>query len=434
MTLKLYDVIRKDHKAKGNTDLDKEAVLPAPKPSARRKAILQAEKEIVTEVSHLPSRWKKILVIGLALLFMGGLYLVGVFFVHATVTVTERRIPFSLFDAQLEVANEKNVDPGRLSFQTMTVTDSVTREVFASAMTTSTAKAAGQAVIFNQYSKSSQTVRSGTTLSGANNEKYVTNAAVTVPGYTGYGANKVAGSATVAITAAGLGPVYNSNGTTFTISGWSGSNTRLFYATSAGAITGGQNGAVHILSDNDKQQALATLQAALAEKLSRETRAQIPNDLVTFPTLQFTSIDGAASVMQGNTIQYPVTLKGSMVSYLLPRQGLQQAIAGKAISDQIYPTVNIPDFGAVHVEPVSPLPADPNNIPDSITLSISGQGTIITKVPLATVRQSVLGIPRASFIGALAGIQEIDTARYSLSPFWAPYFPYKPDRITVQFQ
>jgi hypothetical protein len=421
MTMKLYDVIRKDHTAKGQHDFDKEVVV-TPK------------EKIVSHRTQVTPRWKKIVVIGLALLFIGVLYLIGVFFVHATVTVTERHIPFSLFDTRLEVGNEKNVDPGRLSFQTMTVTDSVTRVVFGSAVITSTTKATGQAVIFNQYSTRSQTVYSGTTLTATNGQKYVTQATVVVPGYTGSGSTKVAGSATVDIMAAAVGSAYNSSGTTFTVSGYSGASAKTFYATSAGAITAGQNGATHTLSDSDKQQTLATLQAALAEKLVRETRAQIPDSLVTFPTLQFTAIDDTASLMQGNTIQFPVTLKGTMVSYLLPRDGLQQAIASKAISDHLYPTVTIPDLGALHIDPTTPLPADPTNIPQSITLSVSGQGTIITKVPLAAVRQAVMGISRRAFTGALSDIPEIDTAQYSLSPFWAPYFPYKSDRIKVKVQ
>src|SRR6185312_3708978 len=96
----------------------------------------------------------------------------------------------------------------------------------------------------------------------------------------------------------------NTTGTTFTISGWSGANAKLFYASSAGSISGGQNGAMHTLTDSDKQQATATLQAALNEKLSRETRSQIPDGWVTFPGLQFTSIDPSKMVLQGDTIQF----------------------------------------------------------------------------------------------------------------------------------
>lgn len=426
MALKLYDVIRKDYKQKGITDLEKEGpVLPEEEPATPRRPIVQQPRR---------PAWRKIAVIGGAALFVGLLYVVGIYFVHANITVTERQIPFSLQNTQIDLANEKTASAGRLSFQAMVVTDSVTRQVFGSAMTTSTVKATGKAVIVNLYSKNSQTIRSGTTLTGTNGQKYLTQSKVVVPGYTGSGASKVPGSISVNITAAAVGPAYNTTGTTFTISGWSGANAKLLYASSAGAITGGQNGAIHTLSDMDKQRVTTTLQAALNEKLSRETRAQIPPALVTFPDLQFTAINANNIVLQGDTIQFTATLTGTMVSYLIPRDTLEQTIANKAVSDHIYSDVTIPALGSIQVEPVTPLPTDPNNIPNDITVSVSGQGTIITNVSSDKVRQSVLGIPRGSFNSALSGISEIDTASYSLLPFWAPYFPYNADRITVKIK
>ncbi|MDB5255256.1 MAG: hypothetical protein JWL92_632, partial [Candidatus Nomurabacteria bacterium] len=72
------------------------------------------------------------------------------------------------------------------------------------------------------------------------------------------------------------------------------------------------------------------------------------------------------------------------------------------------------------------------NIPPSITISVSGQGTIITKAPVDTIQQSLLGISHEQFKAVISAVPEIDTAQYSLLPFWAPYFPYQADRIKVQ--
>ncbi|MDB5188455.1 MAG: hypothetical protein JWM92_53 [Candidatus Nomurabacteria bacterium] len=426
--MKLYDVIRKDEQDK--------------RPKGQAKQVVEVSPDIVKapkiqNFNDMPPRgphhisWKKITVIGGALVFLALLYVGGTVLVHAKITVTQRQIPFSLQNAQIDLTNSANADPGRLSFQTMVVTDSVSRQVFASAMTTSTTTATGEAVIFNQYSKSSQTVRKGTTLTGTNAKRYVTQAAVIVPGYTGSGSQKVAGSAHVAIAAADVGPTYNSNGTSFIIAGWGGANAKLFFATSAGAITGGQNGAMHTLSDADKQQATATLQAALREKLSRETRAQIPDNLITFPDMQFTNLDANSLNLIGPTIQFAATLKGTMVSYLIPRDLLEQAIASKAISDHLYPDVSIPSLGNVQVTPVSVIPTDPKNTPPTITVAVSGQGVIITKVAPTTIQQDVLGMPRGSFTQVFSAIPEVDTASYRLMPFWAPYFPYKASRISV---
>ncbi len=172
----------------------------------------------------------------------------------------------------------------------------------------------------------------------------------------------------------------------------------------------------------------------MQEKLSRETRSQIPDNLVTFSPLQFTSVDSTSLVLQGETIQFPATLKGTMVSYLIPRELLERAIASKAISDHAYPHVTIPDLGAIKIASVSPLPTNPANIPESITIAVSGQGTIITKVSPSAIQQAVLSIKRKAFTQALSRFPEVDTAEYSLYPFWAPYFPYKPSRITVKVQ
>ena len=72
---------------------------------------------------------------------------------------------------------------------------------------------------------------------------------------------------------------------------------------------------------------------------------------------------------------------------------------------------------------VSPLPTDPNNIPSSITIAVSGQGTIITEVPQSTVQQAVLGIARGTFTSALSGIPEIDYRPIQSVPVLGAVFP-----------
>ena len=76
---------------------------------------------------------KRLVVILASVAFLAVLYSVGVALVHAKITVFERRIPFSLSDARLELTNQDKADEGRLSFQAMVVTTTITREVYGSA-------------------------------------------------------------------------------------------------------------------------------------------------------------------------------------------------------------------------------------------------------------------------------------------------------------
>lgn len=427
--MKLYDVIRKDEKEKGILDLKPEVVDMSD--SSDRNKIIATKRSPKRIREEKRSSWKRMAIIATGIIFVIAIYIIGNLFVHATVVVNQKQLPFSLQNERLDLENSALADPGRLSFQAMIVTDSVSRQVFASAMTTSTTKASGEAVIFNQYSKGSQTVRSGTVLTGANGKRYITQASISVPGYTTIGKTKTPGSAKVTIVAADVGPAYNSPGTTFTVAGWSGGNAKVFFASSVGGISGGQNGAMHTLSDTDKQQALVTLQTALAEKLSRETRAQIPPDLITFPDLQFTSLDTNSLSISGNTIQFAATLKGTMVSYLISRDILAQTIASKVDTGHSYAQVTIPALGNIQVQPVTALPVDPKNTPATISVTVTGQGVVIPQVTPQTIQQAVAGISTSSFEGVISAIPEIQNASYSLLPFWPSHFPSNSSRIKV---
>jgi hypothetical protein len=413
--MKLYDVIRKEQVDKGVPDE------PAFEP-------------IHAQPPHHEKRfsWKRTGIIGAAVAFITLLYLLGIKFVHAKVVIVERQVPFSMESTELELVHEKDASAGRLAFQTMVVTTEITREIFGSETVASTSKAKGKAVFFNEYSKTSQTVKSGTTITATNGKRYITQQSVTVPGFTMTGKIKNPGtSVQVPIIAADVGPTYNSEGTSFTVSGWSGTRAKQFYARSAGAIKGGETGARHTVSDADRDQVVATLQAQLVERLKRETRAQIPANLITFPDMQFVSIDTDSFVLQGDSIKFPAKVKGTMISYLISRDLLESSIAKVAMSDHRYNDVSIPALGDIVVEPVSAIPTSTTNIPDAITVAITGQGTIITKVPVIDVQDALIGASRRNFSNALADIPEIGSATYSLIPFWAPLFPRQPKDITV---
>lgn len=418
--MKLYDVIRKEALDRGDKRLANQPVVE--------------DRPIHHETPRSPHhRLRTIIIGGGAVLFLALLYVFGMKLVYARIVVTERRIPFTLNGLELELVHEEDAAAGRLSFQTMRVEAEVSRQVYGANIQPSTTSAKGKVVFFNEYSTKSQIVKKGTTVTSKEGKKYTTQAAVTVPGYTLKNGKKVAGtSATTAITAAGVGPSYNTSGTTFTVSGWSGANAKLFYGQSAGAIAGGEDGVAHIVSEADKPDVIATLQAQLIERLKRETRAQIPDDLITFPDMQFASVDSDSVKLRGESIKFPASMKGSMVTYLISRDLLEQAIAREVSRDHTYPSVNIPTLGDLVVTPVNAIPTDSAAAPESIKVKVSGSGTIITKVPIETLRESLVGRPKRVFTNVAASVPEIDTAQYHFYPFWAPFFPSKESRITVE--
>ncbi len=416
--MKLYDVIRKE-------DMENGKILPEP----------QERRDEYRPVPTKKNIFRKLIIFGISVIFLVALYVIGMKVAHAKVVINERHIPFSLDGMEIELVHEKEASTGRLSFQTMVVSSSVTRQVYGSDVLPSNSTAKGKVVIFNEYSKSAQKVAAKTTLTGANGKKYITQTAVTVPGYTTSGTKKLAGtSVSVAVTAADVGPTYNTTGTSFTIAGWGGTRAKLFYAQSAGAIAGGEDGSKHIVSEDEKDDVVATLNSQLIEKLKRETRAQIPEDLIAYTDLQLATVDSESLVLRGSSIKFPASLAGSMVTYLIPRDLLESTIATKVLNERNYANVAIPTISDLTVTPITALPTDPNSIPESIKIKLSGQGTIITKAPVATIKQTLLGQSKGNFDEILSAIPEVDTAKYHFYPFWAPYFPSDENRITIDIK
>lgn len=411
--MKLYDVIQKEQLRK------KPDETPAYEDVSRP----------LTPPPHRGVRWRKLIVLGVALLFLVLLYILGMKVVRAKIIVTERRIPFVLENAEFELTHEGEATEGRLSFQAMLVSSEATRQVYGSKVEQSTSVAKGKVVFFNEYSTKSQTIKAKTTLTAATGKKYQTTQSVTVPGYTLKGKVKTAGtSAATPIVALSVGPSYNTTGTSFTVAGWG----KSLYAQSAGAITGGEDGMTHSVAVAEQADVIATLQSQLTERLKRETRAQIPETLITYPDLQVPSIDADSVNLRGDSVKFPATMKGTLTTYLIPRALFETAIAHHVLTDRKYSSVSIPSLGDLAVTTVTALPADPKHTPETIRVRVSGEGVIITKAPIGILKPSLLGARKAAFGAAINAIPEIDSAEYHLYPFWAPFFPSKDTRMTIE--
>lgn len=413
--MKLYDVIKKERAGEETSHVETPAF-------------------VYTETPH--KKRKYILIISITLLVLVGFYILGMSVSRAKVTIYERLIPFSLEKITLEIPHETKTDKERLSFQTMTVTSEITREIFGSELKEVTGRAKGSVTFFNEYSKTAQSIKSGTRLVGTNGKTYQTQQTISIPGYTlDSKKKKVPGTSTsVSIIAIDVGPSSNSEGLSFSISGYSGTKKSQIYARSAGALTGGESGMRHTVSEAERPAVLESLKTQLTERLRRETRAQIPADLITYPDLQFVSIDTDSLRLEGEGVKFTAKIKGSMTSYLISKTLFESAIAKEALSDHSYVSVAIPSISSFSVVPKSAIPTNTQTLPESISIEVSGGGSIITKAPVQKIRESLIGLKRGDFNKKIADFPEVSSASFRLSPFWTPFFPKKDSYIRVNIR
>ncbi len=187
------------------------------------------------------------------------------------------------------------------------------------------------------------------------------------------------------------------------------------------------------IADADRENIANTLSADVFERLKRQTRTQIPDGLLLNPELQFFFFNKNNISFTGNTIAFPAIAQGTLTSYLINTQVLEQAIAATVLHDtKTYPEVVIPEIGSLQIKAISAAPLDPNTIPDTFTISITGTGTIITQASPEEIQKELVGKKTAAFDSILANIPEIDTGTFSMYPFWARNFPKIQSRITVK--
>ncbi len=419
--MKLYDVIQKEYPKKEAPSIEDDSTVDHP---------------LVHNRERKPKK-KRIIFFSLLGIFLALLYIGGMQFTRAKVIVEERVIPFTLDNTIVEVTHETETDQTRLSFQTMKVDSEIHREIFGSELKQVTGKAKGAVVFFNEYSASPQTIKMSTRLTATNGKTYITQATAIVPGYTidKKTKKKTPGtSASVSVIATDAGASYNSQGTSLTINGFSGAKKQQLYARSVGAFTGGESGMMHTVSDAERPQLIESLKTQLSERLRRETRAQIPNTLVTYPDLQFISINTDSLGLTGEGVRFSAKISGSMTSYLISRKLLEQSIAKEVLKDNPYTSVVIPDIETLSVVPESAIPTAPDKIPETISIKITGEGKMIAQIAPETVRTALIGARRRDFAARMASFAEIQNARFSLYPFWSPFFPKVEKRIFVDFE
>ncbi len=408
--MKIYDVIKKENNVDSNV--------------SQKKDIVSVEKK--------DTSWKRFFLFFLVSLFLTCVYLVGILFTRVTITINERKIPFSLDNQKIELIHKKNNLDSKPSFQVMIITDEVTKEVYGSELKPSVSNAKGQVIFINEYSKSNQIIKKDSFLIGENGKRYQVLGDVNVPGYTILGNLKKSGiSKMVFVVAVSSGESFNSLGMNLSIENLSVLNSKLFYAKSVGAITGGEDGVSYMVPDTEKSEIINALVSQLSEKLKRESRNQIPNTLLSFPKLQFLNVDDNSLVLKGSSIKFSAKLKGSMVSYLISRNLLETEIANKVLSSHDYTNFSVPLIENIDIQSETLISTSVDSIPEYISINLSGDGAIITKSSPKNIKERLLGINKKDFSKILNSIPEIESAHFDIYPFWSHIFPFDRNNIDI---
>jgi hypothetical protein len=367
-------------------------------------------------------------VLGLLAIVGAGIY--GMLFYTATVTVHLKHIDVTL-DNQEVIAKQQS--PDTVPFQIMSLSSEQTVNLTPTGEKKVTKKASGKIVVYNAYGTQSQVLIKNTRFETTDGKVYRIDNQILVPGMKKVDGKDVPGSLEVTVYANEVGPEYNIGLVDFTIPGFKGSpRFAKFYARSKTAMTGGVNGIVKTISDDDMKKAKDSLTASLKQKLLADAQAQKPKGTVLYgDAMFFTFTDTINDSVQSGEKEVPLTLKGSVDAVLFEEAELSRHIVQTSVSvspDEQIKIGNIEKLGFVWKTPHGSTPEKS----ETLEFLLSGTANAVWEIDNNALKNKLAGAEKTKFASIMAQFPGVDKSTPEYNVFWRNSFPTDSEKIIIK--
>lgn len=360
-----------------------------------------------------------VVVLGLAFYFFLG---------NAQVVLKLKKQPVDIPMNVSASSNYSEINPGRnqIPGQLLTAQEEVSQDFPATGEKEVAQKARGEITVYNNYNSESQIFVATTRFQSANGLIFRTPRIITIPGAKLVSGKLVPGSVVVEVLADKPGPSYNIGPGKFTVPGLQGSpKFDGFYAESSNDFTGGIIGISKVITENDFNQAKETVtQKALAEASSKlKSRANNLKIIEPFDNVA-TSLKSTAEAEQA-TDGFSMKAMAKAKAIAFSEEDLLE-LARLSISKK-QAMVFLKDTLQITFKNTK------TNFEDgTISFTAEIKGEAVAAIDEEKIVEGLLGKKPADIKKYLLSIEEIESAKVSLSPFWVRSVPKTPKNIKVQ--
>lgn len=357
------------------------------------------------------------------------LYAVSFVFVKATVTVTPYSEPISI-DDNFQATKDSAVG---LGFSVMAVDLSDSKEVVSSGSSSEDTRATGKVILYNAYSSSKQNLLIDTRLEATNGKVYMTDKAVTIPGYTKEGTTIVPGSVEVGVYATESGESFNTGPTDFKFVGFKTSPDKYekFYARSKTSIEGGSTGLVYTITSEERSSTETELLQSLKERASNQMRAEVPEGYVMFDDAIFYETNNSSNSLQSKETSIPVNVSVKGTALIFPIDSLVEAIGEKTTlsthADKKFEIASLDTFTFTLSDKEN---IDPSDV-QKIEFTLSGESKANAIVDNEEFAKSLINRKVKDVDSVLTNFPSILSAKVAMHPLWQRRFPESIDRIKI---
>ena len=374
-------------------------------------------------------KFKKSIFAAAILVIIAGIFIYGTVSYSASVNITLQHADISLQDKTFTaVAN----DPANIPFQIMSLSEEQSANIQATGEKQVNAKATGKITIYNSFGSQPQTLIKNTRFQTSDGRVFRIDQTISVPGRKSVGGKSVPGSVEASVFADVSGVDGNIGPSNFTIPGLKGTpKYSKFSAKSLSNTTGGAQGTVKVVSDDDVLKARTELTAALKQKLATEADAEHPKGTTLFPSAEFytfTEVLDNSAANTGSNVKF--TLKGKLDAVLFDSVALakQVVLTNGAVSES--EKVEINNIGALTFAWQKNMSTAPQST-DTLQFTLNGNAHTVWVIDTELLKNKLTGVKYSEYKKVLSLFPGIEKVTVSILPFWKSSFPTDKTRIHV---
>ena len=360
---------------------------------------------------------------------------ISTIFSSATVIITPR-VESILFNNDTYVAKSKSIETNELSFEVLTLKQTIGETINATSEKEVEQKASGKIIIYNNYSTTAQRLINNTRFESSDNRVYRINNSVVVPGIKKVDGKVNPGSVEVTVYADQPGEGYNMMVADLTgdfkIPGFKGDpRYNDFYARIKEDIKGGFIGTQKVVDPEIRAKAEESVKLKLKEELIKELYAVKPESYIVFDnsyTINFLNQDDTN--IDDNKVM--INVQGILNCAIFNNQKLSNYLATKKIEsfDGLPVEMIITDklISILNINSGSDL-AESNDI----EINFDGEAQIKWVYNVNDLKKDLAG-KKGSAIGDIVvkyhtSLNAIDVI---FKPVWTRYLPDNQDKIYIK--
>lgn len=429
-------VKKKSNKFTNIASLTDEPVEPAPSID-RIKQQRPASSFPNTTYVKSTRNYSKIITFAVVFVCVGVIALaLSLLYTKAVVTITPSNIPINVesnFLAKKDIGSSDS-----LGYQVVTINYDEFKTVPATDGPLVQTKSKGTITLSNSYSTTSQKILAGTKITSSKNLVYKTTWSVVIPGRKLDKGKIVPGVVDVGIVADVAGAEYDMSILTetaldFSIAAYKNGPR---YTTITGRLkkdlVGGFSGKKKVISPEVEKLAYAEIEEILKEKLLKNIKLAVPDDLVMFDnaySIEYQKLPIASS----DSTTAKIGSKGTLYGIIFNSKSLINTIAKKQIDDNRLSTYKVDGLKSLQFTMVNSKdnPAK-KGLPISFTLK--GQMAVTGTFPESELKNKLVSVKLDQLNTVIKQYPSIKSVSVILTPFWMRRFPSSADNILFEYK